>query len=107
MDQSHNLTTHNTWFLDFTTWISGEYRTCVDLKQDYKIATKTIAHRLEKVLEHDSVHPTQTDYLLKKHLRYCLNADAEALLHKVKFEDKKIWLIVNKPSACSVLLWAY
>ena len=62
MDQSHNLTTQNTWFLDFTTWISGEYRTCVDLKQDYKIATKTIAHRLEKVLEHDSVHPTQTDY---------------------------------------------
>ena len=43
----------------------------------------------------------------KKNLRYCLNADAEALLHKVKFEDKKIWLIVNKPSACSVLLWAY
>ena len=38
----------------------------MDLKQDYKIATKTIAHRLEKVLEHDSVHPTQTDYLQKK-----------------------------------------
>ena len=36
------------------------------LKQDYKIATKTIALRLEKVLEHDSVHPTQTDYHLKK-----------------------------------------
>ena len=74
------------------------------LKQDYKIATKTIALRLQKVLEHDSVHPTQTDYHLKKNLRYCLNAHAEALLHKVKFEDKKIWLIVNKPSACSVLL---
>ena len=107
MNQSHNLTTHNTWFLDFTTWISGEYRTCVKLKQDYKIATKTIALRLEKVLEHDSVHPTQTDYHLKKNLRYCLNAHAEALLHKVKFEDKKIWLIVNKPSACSAPLWAY
>ena len=38
----------------------------MELKQDYKIATKTIAHRLEKVLEHDSVHLTQTDYHLKK-----------------------------------------
>ena len=104
MNQSHNLTTHNTWFLDFTTWISGDNRTCVELKQDYKIATKTIAHRLEKVLEHDSVHPTQTDYHLKKNLRYCLNADAVALRHKVKFKEKKILLIVNKPSACSVLL---
>ena len=66
MNQSHNITTHNTWFLDFTTWISGDYRTCVELKQDYKIATKTIAHRLEKVLEHDSDHPTQTDNHLKK-----------------------------------------
>ena len=38
----------------------------MELKQDYKIATKTIALRLEEVLEHDSVHPTQTDYHLKK-----------------------------------------
>jgi len=96
MNQSHNWTTYNTWFLDFTTWISGEYWTCVELKQDYKIATKTIALRLEKVLENDSVHPTQTVYHLKKTLRCCLNADAEALLHKVKFEDKKIWLIIKQ-----------
>ena len=42
------------------------------------------------------IHFTQLKQITtykKKTLRCCLNADAEALLHKVKFEDKKIWLM--------------